>query len=105
AAEVNKLLGDVLKHVRADTISDQPHYPALLKLITTALCNTSDAHLLFTMNNFLGLVSVFQRDSVSMGGWGVTRSVVEALLNYHPEIISDPNLVHHILTLAGALHD
>lgn len=105
ANEVNTLLGDVLKHVRVDTKSDQPHYPALLKLITTSLCNTSDAHVLFTMNNFLGLVSVFQRDSVSMGGWGVTRSVVEALLNYHPEIISDPNLVHHILTLAGALHD
>lgn len=54
--------------------------------------------------NFLGLLSVFQRDSVSTGD-GVTRGVVEALLSHHPGHITDPALVQHLLTFCGALHD
>lgn len=102
--EVNTLLGDVLKHVGAERTQEQMHYSALLTLVSTALTNSTDPHSLFSMTNFLGLLSVFQRDSVSTGD-GVTRGVVEALLSHHPGHITDPALVQHLLTFCGALHD
>ncbi|KAG0723379.1 UPF0505 protein C16orf62 [Chionoecetes opilio] len=102
--EVNTLLGDVLKHVGAERTQEQTHYSALLMLVSTALTNSTDPHSLFSMTNFLGLLSVFQRDSVS-GGDGVTRGVVEALLTRHPGPITHPALVQHLLTFCGALHD
>ncbi|XP_063864161.1 VPS35 endosomal protein-sorting factor-like isoform X3 [Scylla paramamosain] len=102
--EVNTLLGDVLKHVGAERTQEQMHYSSLLMLVSTALTNSTDPHSLFSMNNFLGLLSVFQRDSVSAGD-GVTRGVVEALLSHHPGHITDPALVQHLLTFCGALHD
>lgn len=104
AVEVNTLLGDVLKHVGCDQSHEQVHYPALLALVSTALTNSPDAQTLFTMNHFQGLLSVFQRDSVSTGD-GVTRGVVEALLAHHPGDFTDPTLVQHLLTFCGALHD
>nr|XP_045583302.1 VPS35 endosomal protein-sorting factor-like isoform X1 [Procambarus clarkii] len=104
SVEVNTLLGDVLKHVGADGSRDQAHYPALLALVSTALTNSTDPHSLFSMKHFVGLLNVFQRDSVSAGD-GVTRGVVEALLSHHPGNFTDPTLVQHLLTLCGALHD
>ncbi|XP_042227665.1 VPS35 endosomal protein-sorting factor-like isoform X2 [Homarus americanus] len=104
SVEVNTLLGDVLKHVGTEGSHEQVHYPALLALVSTALTNSTDSHALFSMNNFLGLLNVFQRDSVSAGD-GVTRGVVEALLAHHPGDFTDPTLVQHLLTLCGALHD
>ncbi|KAK8752221.1 hypothetical protein OTU49_012574, partial [Cherax quadricarinatus] len=104
SVEVNTLLGDVLKHVGTDRSHDQTHYPAMLALVSTALTNSTDPHSLFSMKHFLGLLNVFQRDSVSAGD-GVTRGVVEALLTHHPGDFTDPILVQHLLTLCGALHD
>ncbi|KAK8752223.1 hypothetical protein OTU49_012574 [Cherax quadricarinatus] len=76
----------------------------MLALVSTALTNSTDPHSLFSMKHFLGLLNVFQRDSVSAGD-GVTRGVVEALLTHHPGDFTDPILVQHLLTLCGALHD
>ncbi|XP_068210933.1 VPS35 endosomal protein-sorting factor-like isoform X1 [Palaemon carinicauda] len=104
AAEVNTLLGDVLKRVRSAHNQEQVPYPVLLKLISTALTNSPDPQSLFPMANFQGVLSVFQRDSVSAGD-GVTWGVTEALLNNHPGAFTDPTLVQHLLTLCGALHD
>ncbi|KAK4297747.1 hypothetical protein Pmani_029865 [Petrolisthes manimaculis] len=102
--EVNTLLGDVLKHLGGECSPDHLHYPALLALISTALSHSTDPHSLYSMSNFLGILSVFQRDSVGAGA-GVTRGVVASLLTHHPGPLTDPTLVQHLLTLSGALHD
>ncbi|XP_071531379.1 VPS35 endosomal protein-sorting factor-like isoform X2 [Panulirus ornatus] len=104
SVEVNTLLGDVLKHVGKDHNRELVHYPGLLTLVSTALTNSTDPHSLFSMSHFLGLLNMFQRDSVSAGD-GVTRGVVESLLAHHPGDFTDPTLVQHLLTLCGALHD
>lgn len=104
ATEVNTLLGDVLKRVRSAHNQEQVPYPTLLKLVSTALTNSPDPESLFSMSNFQGVLSVFQRDSVSAGD-GVTWGVTEALLNNHPGEFTDAALVQHLLTLCGALHD
>lgn len=74
-----------------------------LYLVLYLLILVIDMHIAF-QNHFQGLLSVFQRDSVSTGD-GVTRGVVEALLAHHPGDFTDPTLVQHLLTFCGALHD
>ncbi|XP_046397900.1 VPS35 endosomal protein-sorting factor-like isoform X2 [Ischnura elegans] len=116
AAEVNTLLGDVIKHVgvppavpsSVNFTSVQPSasldslQPQLLAFLQALLADATDLEALFTLDRFLPFVDLFKRDSVRLEAY---KAVMEAFCRSGPCDVSDPVLISTLMFLCRALHD
>ncbi|XP_071450992.1 VPS35 endosomal protein-sorting factor-like [Hetaerina americana] len=116
AAEVNTLLGDVIKHIgfssstssSVNFSSPQPSapldtlQPQLLAFLQALLADATDLEALFTLDRFLPFLDLFKRDSVRLEA---CKAVMEAFCRSGPCDVSDPVLISTLMFLCRALHD
>ncbi|CAB4030945.1 Hypothetical predicted protein, partial [Paramuricea clavata] len=74
----------------------------LLSILSKVLSGLHDFSLLFSMNNFLRFLDLFQKESVKTDA---CRLIMEAFCRYQTESTNDPVIVNGLMFVCKTLHD
>ncbi|XP_068081598.1 VPS35 endosomal protein-sorting factor-like isoform X2 [Anabrus simplex] len=99
--EVNTFLGDIIRHMSPERAYEQ-HYSQLQAIIDKILLHTSDFEYLFTMDKFLPLLDMFQKDSIKVS---VCKNIMDAFTTNHQETTNDPVIINALMFICRILHD
>lgn len=99
--EVNTFLADIIRHMTPDRAFEQ-YYPQLQAVISKILLHTSDFESLFTMDKFLPLLDMFQKETIKVT---VCKSVMDAFTAHHQESTNDPVIINALMFICRILHD
>eukprot|EP00730_Choanoeca_flexa_P009278 TRINITY_DN12619_c0_g2_i1.p1 TRINITY_DN12619_c0_g2~~TRINITY_DN12619_c0_g2_i1.p1 ORF type:complete len:975 (+),score=240.51 TRINITY_DN12619_c0_g2_i1:138-3062(+) len=99
--EVNVLLGDILKHVLPEQQYENL-FPQLQSVLEKILSNLSAMTDLFSMDNFMPFMDLFQKSTVRVD---VCKSVLRAFEQHQSEPLDDTVTVNAMLYMAKTVHD
>ncbi|KAK7873878.1 hypothetical protein R5R35_005739 [Gryllus longicercus] len=99
--EVNTFLGDIIRHMTPDRAFEQ-YYTQLQAVISKILMHTSDFESLFTMDKFLPLLDMFQKESIKVS---VCKSVMDSFTANYQESTNDPVIINALMFICRILHD
>eukprot|EP00002_Diphylleia_rotans_P012179 TRINITY_DN2382_c0_g1_i2.p1 TRINITY_DN2382_c0_g1~~TRINITY_DN2382_c0_g1_i2.p1 ORF type:complete len:995 (-),score=236.10 TRINITY_DN2382_c0_g1_i2:586-3570(-) len=97
--ELNKLLGDLLKHVQPNNMFEQLQ-PQLQSIVYKIVSHYKEFSTIITMNKFLPLMDLFVGDAKVE----VYKNVLDSF-GRSSETTSDPQLINAIFDLCKSLHD
>ncbi|XP_046994763.1 VPS35 endosomal protein-sorting factor-like isoform X1 [Schistocerca americana] len=99
--EVNTFLGDIIRHMTPDRAYEQ-HYSQLQSVVDKILLHTQDFETLFTMDKFLPLLDMFQKESVKVA---VCKSIMDSFATNHQESTNDPVITNALMFVCRVMHD
>ncbi|PNF32008.1 hypothetical protein B7P43_G06573 [Cryptotermes secundus] len=101
--EVNTFLGDIIRHMTPERAYEH-HYPQLQAVVNKVLTHTRDFESLFTMDKFLPLLDLFQKESIKVE---VCKSIMDAFThnNVQQEPTNDPVIINALMFICRVMHD
>lgn len=101
--EVNTFLGDIIRHMTPERAYEH-HYPQLQAVVNKVLTHTRDFESLFTMDKFLPLLDLFQKESIKVE---VCKSIMNAFThnNVQQEPTNDPVIINALMFICRVMHD
>ena len=98
---INKIAGDVIKHM-SESRAFELHYTQLSSIMTKILTHVHDFNVLFSLDNFLPFLDMFQKEQVKVE---VCRSILESFVKYQTETTRDPVILNSMLFVSKTIHD
>nr|CAD7442238.1 unnamed protein product [Timema bartmani] len=99
--EVNTFLGDIIRHMTPDRAYEN-HYPQLHAVIDKVLTHSKDFESLFTMDKFLPLLDMFQKESIKVE---VCKSIMDTFARSQQEQTNDPVITNALMFICRVMHD
>ncbi|KAK6625056.1 hypothetical protein RUM43_005347 [Polyplax serrata] len=99
--EINIFLGDIIKHMSPDRAYEK-HYPQLQTIITKVVQGTSDFENLFSMDKFLPMLDMFQKESFKVD---VCKTIMEKFSKSQQETFNDPVITNALMFICRVMHD
>ncbi|XP_063225001.1 VPS35 endosomal protein-sorting factor-like isoform X2 [Bacillus rossius redtenbacheri] len=99
--EVNTFLGDVIRHMSVDRAYES-HYAQLHTIVNKVVTHMQDFEMLFTMDKFLPLLDLFQKESVKVE---VCKSIMSAFSQQQQEPTNDPVISNALMFVCRVMHD
>ncbi|XP_072043735.1 VPS35 endosomal protein-sorting factor-like isoform X2 [Amphiura filiformis] len=99
--EVNTIIGDIIKHMTPDRAFED-YYPQLQSVMSKILSHMSDFSVLLSMDKFLPMVDMFQKDTVKVE---VCKGIMEAFVRNQTEATNDPVILNALMFICKTMHD
>ncbi|XP_014223082.1 UPF0505 protein C16orf62 homolog [Trichogramma pretiosum] len=100
ATEINLFLGEIINHLGPNRSFE--YFYSQLQNITEKLVNaTQDFDVLLTMDNFLPLIDLFQKENIKVD---VCKNIIEGL-SKQSNPITDPIVINAIMFILRIIHD
>nr|CAD7416064.1 unnamed protein product [Timema poppensis] len=99
--EVNTFLGDIIHHMTPDRAYEN-HYPQLHAVIDKVLTHSKDFESLFTMDKFLPLLDMFQKESIKVE---VCKSIMDTFARSQQDQTNDPVITNALMFICRVMHD
>ncbi|XP_021918699.1 UPF0505 protein C16orf62 homolog isoform X2 [Zootermopsis nevadensis] len=101
--EINTFLGDIIRHMTPERAYEH-YYPQLQAVVDRLLTYTRDYESLFTMDKFLPLLDLFQKESIKVE---VCKNIMDAFTrsNVHQEPTNDPVITNALMFICRVMHD
>ncbi|XP_001604914.2 VPS35 endosomal protein sorting factor-like [Nasonia vitripennis] len=100
ASEINLFLGEIINQLGPSRAFEH-FYPQLQNIAEKIVANTQDFDSLLTMDNFLPLIDLFQKESIKVE---VCKTVVEGLSKQSSPIV-DPIMINALMFIMRIMHD
>ena len=98
---INKIAGDVIKHM-SENRAFESHYTQLSSMMTKILTHVNDFNALFSLDNFLPFLDMFQKEQVKVE---VCRSILESFVKHQTVTTHDPVILNSMLFVSKTIHD
>ncbi|PSN36151.1 UPF0505 protein [Blattella germanica] len=101
--EVNTFLGDIIRHMTPERAYEN-HYPQLQAVVDKVLTHTRDFESLFTMDKFLPLLDLFQKESIKVE---VCKNIMDEFTHSCglQEPTNDPVITNALMFICRVMHD
>lgn len=101
--EVNTFLGDIIRHMTPERAYEH-HYPQLQTIVNKVITHTQDFESLFSMDKFLPLLDLFQKESIKVE---VCKNIMDAFTrsNVQQEPTNDPVITNALMFICRVMHD
>ncbi|CAG0891602.1 unnamed protein product [Darwinula stevensoni] len=99
--ELNAFLGDVIRRMTPGR-AYEAHYHELHVILDRILSYDKDFNLLFSVENFLPYLDLFQKESVRVEA---CKAIIEAFLKGQKSVTPDPLIVNTLLAICKNMHD
>ncbi|XP_071796501.1 VPS35 endosomal protein-sorting factor-like [Asterias amurensis] len=99
--EVNTILGDIIKHMNPDRAFES-FYPQLQSVMSKVLSHIKDFSILLSMDKFMPMVDMFQRDVVKVE---LCRYIMDAFCRNQEEATNDPVIINALMFVCKTMHD
>ncbi|XP_014211908.1 UPF0505 protein C16orf62 homolog isoform X2 [Copidosoma floridanum] len=100
ASEINLFLGEIINHLGPSRTFEY-FYPQLQNIAEKIVAYTQDFDSLLTMDNFLPLLDLFQKESIKVE---VCKTIVESLSKQNNPIV-DPIMINALMFIMRVMHD
>lgn len=94
-------MGDIIRHMTPDRAYEN-HYSQLQTIVDKVVYNTSDFETLFSMDKFLPLLDLFQKESVKVE---VCKNIMEKFSKNQQETTNDPVITNALMFICRVMHD
>ncbi|KAI6660497.1 hypothetical protein LOD99_14081 [Oopsacas minuta] len=98
---INKIAGDVIKHM-SDNRAFEQHYTQLSSIMTKILTHIHDFNVLFSLDNFLPFLDMFQKEQVKVE---VCRGILESFVKHQTVTTHDPVILNSMIFVSKTIHD
>ena len=98
---INKIAGDVIKHMSENRAFEQ-HYTQLSSMMTKILTHIHDFNILFSLDNFLPFLDMFQKEQVKVE---VCRGILESFVKHQTVTTHDPVILNSMIFVSKTIHD
>lgn len=78
------------------------HYPQLQTIVEKVVHNTTDFETLFSMDKFLPLLDLFQKESVKVA---VCKNIMDKFSKNQQETTNDPVITNALMFICRVMHD
>ncbi|KAE8740858.1 hypothetical protein FOCC_FOCC013650 [Frankliniella occidentalis] len=100
--EVNTFLGDIIKHMSVGRAYES-HYSSLQTVMERVLSHANDFETLLTMDKFLPMLDIFQKESVKVD---VCKSIMSHYTkHYQYQTTNDPVITNALMFICRVMHD
>ncbi|KAJ1532194.1 hypothetical protein ONE63_000815 [Megalurothrips usitatus] len=100
--EVNTFLGDIIKHMSVGRAYEN-HYASLQTVMERVLAHANDFETLLTMDKFLPMLDIFQKESVKVE---VCKSIMSHYTKtYQFQTTNDPVITNALMFICRVMHD
>ncbi|XP_011503755.1 PREDICTED: UPF0505 protein C16orf62 homolog [Ceratosolen solmsi marchali] len=100
ASEINLFLGEIINHL-GPSREFEYFYPQLQNIIEKLVADAQDFDSILTMDNFLPLINLFQKESIKVE---ICKTIVQGL-NKQNSLIIDPIMINALMFIMKIMHD